>query len=305
MDLPLIAFVHVPKTAGTTVNVVLRQCSHRGRSDSHFVVRARNEAAYLALVRRSDWLSGHIRRHNFSKALIWSGRKVEYFSVVRDPVDHLLSLLNYSLQRYEQHQGLTIGQEEQLDGDIAMTDLADPAALQLLLLRHPIMLDMQSAYVLGEDFADISNEEVSRRLTTYTCVSTADDLPRLYRAFGFAQLPPATDELWENKSVRRVSKTILCGPEMQEFLSEHHRHDRRLYDAVRATKWEAETRLPYRPSFLEATAVTAQTFDEEAYLASNPDVAEGVAKGLLASGREHFESFGRNERRSFRVRVDP
>jgi SAM-dependent methyltransferase len=43
--------------------------------------------------------------------------------------------------------------------------------------------------------------------------------------------------------------------------------------------------------------VTDENFDEAAYLAANPDVANAVAAKLLPSGRRHFELFGRSERR--------
>ena len=39
-------------------------------------------------------------------------------------------------------------------------------------------------------------------------------------------------------------------------------------------------------------------FDEAGYLAAYPDVAAAVQAGALASGREHFERFGRNEGRN-------
>jgi SAM-dependent methyltransferase len=42
----------------------------------------------------------------------------------------------------------------------------------------------------------------------------------------------------------------------------------------------------------------AKEFDEMAYLGANPDVAAAVASGQFRSGREHFDIFGRNERRS-------
>lgn len=41
-------------------------------------------------------------------------------------------------------------------------------------------------------------------------------------------------------------------------------------------------------------------FDEETYLASQPDVRKAVIEGRFISGEEHFEKFGRNENRSFR-----
>jgi hypothetical protein len=38
-------------------------------------------------------------------------------------------------------------------------------------------------------------------------------------------------------------------------------------------------------------------FDEQDYLAANPDVASAVGKGQFRSGWEHFETFGRKEGR--------
>lgn len=46
--------------------------------------------------------------------------------------------------------------------------------------------------------------------------------------------------------------------------------------------------------------VTRDSYNEAAYLESNPDVAEAVAAGVLRSGREHFERYGAAEGRRAR-----
>ncbi len=56
-------------------------------------------------------------------------------------------------------------------------------------------------------------------------------------------------------------------------------------------------------SYTLEVAATEQNFDEEGYLLANPDVAEAVGKGQMASGRAHFEAFGRSEGRRIRTRV--
>jgi SAM-dependent methyltransferase len=53
-------------------------------------------------------------------------------------------------------------------------------------------------------------------------------------------------------------------------------------------------------SYNLAVTVTEQNFDENAYLLSNPDVANAIKKGTLKSGREHFGIFGKNEKRKIR-----
>ena len=45
---------------------------------------------------------------------------------------------------------------------------------------------------------------------------------------------------------------------------------------------------------------TGSNFDETAYLAANPDVAQAVGAGELRSARQHFESFGCREGRQLR-----
>jgi hypothetical protein len=38
-------------------------------------------------------------------------------------------------------------------------------------------------------------------------------------------------------------------------------------------------------------------FDEAYYLGSNPDIAAAVARGIYASGLEHYQQYGREEGR--------
>src|SRR5581483_8249906 len=42
---------------------------------------------------------------------------------------------------------------------------------------------------------------------------------------------------------------------------------------------------------------TQENFNEDAYLASNPDVADALRDGLVSSAREHFDCFGKEEGR--------
>jgi SAM-dependent methyltransferase len=57
---------------------------------------------------------------------------------------------------------------------------------------------------------------------------------------------------------------------------------------------------PFQMAPLQETP-TDETFDESCYLAANPDVAETVKSGRLASGWAHFKKFGRIEGRRQKV----
>jgi hypothetical protein len=93
--LPLLAFVHVPKTAGSTVNAVLDLCSPRGLSHCEVIFHT---DAFLDHASDCDWLSGHIGRDFFAGRLSWLNRPVEYFASTREPIAQLLSMLNWHFE---------------------------------------------------------------------------------------------------------------------------------------------------------------------------------------------------------------
>jgi hypothetical protein len=303
---PLIAFIHAPKTAGTTVKQLLDLCSLRAHGSVHFVWDDR--AALLNLARNCDWIAGHTPRDDLANGLIWIGRSVEYFSSIREPVAQLVSHLNFSFERYSRsNYYVEVNRDEQqIDADVRATDFTDPAAVTNLLLRHATRyLDAQSRYLLGVDFTEISDAEVVRRLATYTYVTTETDLPKLYRAFGFAQLPEGADAIRENVAKYYLHGQVFDSPQLRKLLAYHHRHDLRLYAAVRGTSWPAERRWPFRPAFLAHEVFTSENFDERTYLDCNPDIADAVRNGYVASGRDHFDRYGCAERRMVRRWVFP
>ncbi|WP_442755961.1 class I SAM-dependent methyltransferase [Methylocystis sp. JAN1] len=60
---------------------------------------------------------------------------------------------------------------------------------------------------------------------------------------------------------------------------------------------------PYQTAPLQEIP-TPETFDESCYLAANPDVADAVRSGRIASGRAHFKKFGAVEGRRQKVAED-
>jgi hypothetical protein len=147
----------------------------------------------LDLALHNDWLSGHFPRDGFAAALNWLGRPIEYFSAVREPVSQILAHLNWQFEIY--HRGpeyfCAHGHEMQLlSAEVRATDFSKPSSIIALLLRYVhVFLDCQARYILGGDFASISDSEVARRVATYSHITTTQNLSALYPAFGFAALP--------------------------------------------------------------------------------------------------------------------
>jgi hypothetical protein len=293
---PLIVFVHVNKTGGCTVNKVLWSCSHRGQGQCEEIPRPN----LLDAARRNDWLGGHLPREIFASSLISLDRPIEYFTTIREPISQILSHLNWLFEIY--HRGpiffLAHHHNSQLTShEVRATDFSKTSSVIALLLRYKgLFLNFQAHMILGDDFATIPDSEVARRVAAYTFIATTENLAALYPAFGFAQLPKQVHELRENAAQKYYFDTTLFqSQEIPDFLAQHHSHDFRLYDCVRQTTWSAEGRRPFRPAI---PFVTADNYEEQAYLDFNPDVAKALKRHRTwRSGRDHFAAHGHAEQR--------
>jgi hypothetical protein len=293
---PLIVYVHVPKTGGTTVSKLLWSCSHRGQGRCEGIPRLK----LLDAARRNDWLGGHLPREIFSTSLISLDRQIEYFATIREPISHILSHWNWQFEIYNRGPIFFLAQHHHaqlLSAEVRATDFSKTSSVIALLLRYKgNFLNFQARMILGDDFATIPGSEVARRVAAYTFIATKENLSVLYPAFGFAQLPKQINGLRENAAQKYYFDTTLFqSQEILDFLTQHHSHDLRLYDCVRQTSWSAEGRRPFRPAF---PFVTADNYEEQAYLEVNPDVARALKRHRTwRSGRDHFTAYGHAEQR--------
>jgi hypothetical protein len=303
-EAPLLVYVHVPKTAGTTVNRILGALSHRGVDAFHFHAL---KPEYLETARRSDWISGHLGCDAFRRLLAALGREIDFLSAVREPVAQLCSHLNYSFHRsksldYFDRHSL---QEQRIDADVMTTDFGNPASvIKLLLNWRNLFLNLQSRLVIGEDFDTLSESEVDARLASYKFIATERGLVELVDYFGFHQSEARKPLPIMNKAHYHFDRAIFDHPELRRFLQCHHRHDLRLYQKICLRRWDDPPK-PSRPSFPFDEAFTEEHFDEESYLAANPEVGLGVQVGLWSSGWDHFDKHGRAEGRGVRRRYPP
>jgi hypothetical protein len=303
--LPLITFVHVPKTAGATIRSVLQDTSIHG----HTLYDGEIEHPdFLARAAECDWIAGHIPAELYRRTLQSSDRPVEYFSAVREPSRQVLSHIQESFTRCRNtplHE--RTDREKDFDADVTGTDFRDPSRIiDLLERRSDRLLNVQCRYILGDDFAELSDDVMSRRLDAYAFIAAPDTLPRLYAAFGFAALPDDASRRRENRTSVRVDAAGFNAPAVRAFLARRNALDQRLFARVQRMRFKAEERAPFRPSFLRRSLrATRQSFDEDAYLAVNPDVLAAVRSGTFPNGRAHFDVVGYSEPRYVLHRVDP
>jgi hypothetical protein len=293
---PLIVFVHVPKTGGTTVGKLLWSCSHRGLGRCEGIPRLK----LLGAARRNDWLGGHLQKETFAASLLSLDRPIEYFTIIREPISQMLSHLNWLFEIYNRGPIFFLAlhhNDQRISNEIRPTDFSKTSSVIALLLRYKgNFLNFQARMILGDDFATIPDSEVARRVAAYTFIATKENLAALYPAFGFAQLPKQINELRENAAQKyHFDTAVFQSQEILDFLAQHHAHDFRLYDCVRQTSWPAEGRRPFRPAF---PFVTADNYEEQAYLDFNPDVAKALKRHRTwRTGRDHFDAHGHAEQR--------
>src|SRR3546814_10943077 len=98
---PLIVFIHVPKTAGSTVNAIMKGHSPNGRG--HIEELLDEDMEFKKAVNNLDWMSGHVRRDTIAiRIREVSRRPVRFFACVRNVTDHLASHYNWMLSRDHQ-----------------------------------------------------------------------------------------------------------------------------------------------------------------------------------------------------------
>ncbi|QGM46988.1 hypothetical protein [Methylocystis heyeri] len=303
-EAPLLVYVHVPKTAGTTINRILGGLSPLGVDAFHFHAL---KPEFLETARRSDWISGHLGCDVFRHLLAGLGREIDFLSAVREPVAQICSHLNYSFHRsksldYFDRHSL---HEQRIDADVMTTDFSNPTSvIKLLLNWRNLFLNLQSRLVIGEDFDRLSESEVDARLASYKFIATERNLFDLVDYFGFHQSEARKSLPIVNKAQYCFDPSIFDHPELRRFLHHHHRHDLRLYQKISLRRWD-DPPEPFRPSFPFDKAFTEEHFDEESYLAANPEVGLGVQAGVWSSGWDHFDKRGRAEGRGVRRRYPP
>jgi hypothetical protein len=286
---PLIVYVHPPKTGGTAINKMLKLRSYRGRAHCEWA----SDATFHDIARHGDWLAGHISQDEFAVKLR-SDRKKEYISSVREPVSQVISLLNWY---FEIHDRGDLEANSQTAVEVRGVDYSNTASVTSFLLKNKWFLNQQSRFILGGDFANISQAETTRRLLIYTYISTEHNSAKLFRAFYFANMPEFADTWRENVAKPHFDYRFFQTHEMREFFDRHHAHDLRLYNIVKNLRWPSRRHCRFRPLRFQCKIATPENFVEQDYLDANPDIADAIQIGHFVSGRQHFDLYGHSQGR--------
>ncbi|NDV00959.1 hypothetical protein [Pseudoroseicyclus tamaricis] len=254
-DLPV--FIHVPKTAGSTLNAALVAHHASGpfapawralpaplRDNSVLLRRLgpsmggglphaghyEGEPEKLTrLLREARWASGHIQRRRFAPMAAVAGRSPRWVSVLRDPTEQVASHYQWWIEIHE--RGWLRFRRyppffRDLSRQIRAADNSDPeAVIPFLALHHTLFLNLQADYLMPEG-RETPVEAMPEALATFAGLGLGSDIAPAFRAMTGAEAPPLPRH---NASRSRFDRAVFRTERMREFLAEHNALDERLW----------------------------------------------------------------------------
>lgn len=230
MDLEsgLIALVHVPKTAGSSINAVLAQAL--GEGIDHIESMPLDKTETLERLKTTKWISGHLPLDRMRKFVEpnYPGRIV-YCSTIREPTAQVASHYNWLIEIGRRGPGFFNGHPEEIKEMhrvIATSNNADPHAVVSNLHRFSGMfLNCQSRYILGARFEALECE-LDELLSLYSAIVSE------HTASAFVRSVAKTRRIninRENASRYHFDRLVFDHPFVIEFLRERNFEDIKLY----------------------------------------------------------------------------
>jgi hypothetical protein len=241
LNKPPFLYVHIPKTAGSTVNKVLSEWY----GDQHSIIHAESKMYWKESVKQNklDYLSGHIPYIVFSKMKLLSGFKKAI--TFREPYSHAISHLSWiralalkeNRQRYEAHpEYIQILSEKLASYDLAFPEQITAAIKSFDHLEHRLLDNTQTRYIRSElakvvvDEADLV--DAVENLKHFDFVGTDNDisgfLSEIAIDYGFEyKVEDRRENVLNNKFGLNINN-----PDIKEALLPLVKYDLKLYDAV-------------------------------------------------------------------------
>lgn len=228
----LVVYIHIPKTAGSTVNYYLDRSGKPGFS--HVEAWLNDDQVAPSKVDSSDWISGHIPYLQMKSRLTeLTSRELRLYTVVREPIAQLVSHYNWLIEIF--HRGDAFynshpGNIREISECIRYSDNSDPAKIIDNLDRFSgLFLNQQSRVALSSFPTNSSCIQLDDKLDGYEGIYTEDYISYFIKKVSGVSY---SNKVRRNVSGYHFDKGIFQEMEIREFLSERHSEDIILYEWV-------------------------------------------------------------------------
>lgn len=229
---PLVIFVHIPKTAGSSLNRVLSDWQS-GVAHAEGFWSDRNQLADKA--RHSSWISGHIPMPRFIAGLRdVTRRPFQLVTIVRDPSQQIASHYNWLIEIFHRGRSFYEGHPESIkliSERIRATRNDRPQEIiAQLSAASGLFLNQQCRVAIGADVTGWSAAQIRRGLVAYDLAGTEEQFDQIVQLVTGRQ---PSSVVRENASRYHFDPTVFRTPELVEFLKNENAGDIALYEAMR------------------------------------------------------------------------
>jgi hypothetical protein len=221
---PLLYFVHVPKTAGSSVNAVLKKALPNGRDHCEALVK--DPEKFKLALSTLPWLSGHVD-FDLAVNLIDSltERRVRVFACMRNPLKQIMSHYNWLIEIhakgpdfYNAHPPVM----HAISAKIRSSPLTTDAVIENLQHYPGLFSNHQCRVLFGyaknfdliERYEFIGREDTMERLLAMMTGTKNSRLPRT------------------NVSRYHFDPTIFFNSRMMSFLEKYNSEDEKFYKGL-------------------------------------------------------------------------
>jgi hypothetical protein len=244
----MIFFVHVAKTAGSTMNRYLAE-NHPSGVD-HCERYLGDRAALADVVRKSDWMSGHVTLPAAIDALAPLRSDIRYFTCIRRPAAQVRSHYNWLVeihrkgaQFYEAHPRIIKDISEQVRRTVANPTPAGVA--RDLRAFAGLFLNSQSRYFFGAEMppplqraedaeAFAALPVVASTVAAFDAIAESGSIEALFNHIHGSPRYSAANRQRVNVSRYHFDPGLFESEEVTETLRLHNRIDNLLYDHLAA-----------------------------------------------------------------------
>jgi len=227
----LIFFIHVPKTAGSTVNHYLENKSNNGFSHCESFIN--QEEILRGRVDIVDWLSGHVNYEVARNAIeAITDRKIKFYSCMREPKEQVISHFNwlieigYKSNEFFYSHPINI---QNISFEIRASDLNNKYSVMNILTKYRgLFLNSQARTILGRNLTNDRNV-IRKILSEYEFIGTNKSLDILInRVVG----ENSASTIKKNVSTYHFDTSLFDDEEIDYFLKVHNGIDSLLYKLV-------------------------------------------------------------------------